>query len=388
MSQKLLAVTYIRNNKRRIAVPIISLCLCFVLTYLTGFMLSATEATFSSVYLDNAEKIQFIDLSDKALGVTTNLDPDFYEQSLEERNRVTGDLAKKLEDHDGIRQTYTAVLMGATISAIIGGVNYFIPLVEKEEVSGLLESFGTSVIEGRLPERPGEILLDRATMNNKHVQLNDYFDYDSFRDRYTIVGVLDSAWYFGCGIPAEGEINLKSIVVFSGLHDLTAELEEEQIVLGSMDAVYDYEYGKKNMKSNVTDAIGNSTKVIYGGILVILTVLLIVVCSMYLRERHNEWCLYCSIGFSRKSLYFCIMRELLFTFLTALLTGAVVIVISVLVLKGLMIDPYGLRCCYLDGVSLFRILCANVFLIGILQIPVRYALVRIRTVDAIEDDLY
>ena len=152
--------------------------------------------------------------------------------------------------------------------------------------------------------------------------------------------------------------------------------------------IFDYNYGKEIMQNQIQNAISTSTSYMYGGVLIILLLLLMVIYTMYLRERHNEWCLYYSIGFSKMSIYLSAMRELLFTFGAAVLAGTAVIIVSVVLLKYFAIDPYGLKCRYFDMNSIQTILCSYSFLLGMLQIPVQYALSRIRTIDAMEDDLY
>ena len=59
MWQKLSAMKYIKNNKRRVSVLIVSLVLCFVLFYLVKFLLSVTVVTFRVMTVGNAEKIQY-----------------------------------------------------------------------------------------------------------------------------------------------------------------------------------------------------------------------------------------------------------------------------------------------------------------------------------------
>ncbi len=391
MSQKLSTMKYIKNNKRRVAVPALSLCLCFVLTYITGFLLSTTEETFSSIYIDNAEKIQFVSLSDETLGVDTDLRfimGESMDEVIKNRNEKVSELGRKLEEHEGVKSVYLAADLYAYVSPAIGTGSFIIPLVEKDEVEDVLNDFGTVVEEGRLPENPGEIVIDRSTIRNDGSELGGYYDYSDYKERYKIVGIIDSDLYFGCGIPAEGDSGIKSMIVFSDIKDMTAELKKENITVGSEDNVYDYVYGDKMIRTEIADAINNSTAYVYGGVLVILTILLTVVYTMYLRERHNEWCLYCSIGFSRTSIYLSIMRELLFTFVAALISGVVIAGALIYALDLVMIEPDGLKCSFFDIGSVIKILSAFVFLVGILQIPIRYALVKIRTVDAMEDDLY
>ena len=110
--------------------------------------------------------------------------------------------------------------------------------------------------------------------------------------------------------------------------------------------------------------------------------------TTYLKDRQDEWCLYCSIGYSRKTIYFSILRELLFSFVAALLIGAILIGISEVILYFTIVEPSGLKCCFFYPDVLFEILCTYVLLLGFLQLPVRIALWNIRTIDAMEDDLY
>ena len=69
MPQKLSAMKYIRNNKRRVSVLVVSLCLCFVLTYLTQFLLSSLEETVTPIVMENTKKIQYISLAGSSLGL-------------------------------------------------------------------------------------------------------------------------------------------------------------------------------------------------------------------------------------------------------------------------------------------------------------------------------
>lgn len=82
------------------------------------------------------------------------------------------------------------------------------------------------------------------------------------------------------------------------------------------------------------------------------------------------------------------MRELLFTFGAALVLGGMLSLTAAFVLNAVMMVPQGLKCRIFHPKTIAEILCIYAFLLGILQIPVRYALCKIRTIDAIEDDLY
>ncbi len=388
MPQKLSAMKYIKNNKRRVSVLIVSLGLCFALIYLTQFLLSSTEETIRPILLDNTRKIQYINLAGSSLGIDVKHLSD--EEIAAEYEQKIHALAERLEAHPGVKAVYYAPVVYVNLVLVVGDMGVEIPLLPQEDVSAVLSYFGGELTEGRMPENPGELVLDSASMKNSGYRIGDYLYEQGYGKTYKIVGILDCGSYFGCGIPADGWTwNYQLVVLSESIEDMSAVLREEGIhVRENFDNVADYTEGVKMMKEEVTDVIGGSVKYIYVGITVLLFVSLTLVYTSYLRDRHNEWCLYCSIGFSRKELYFSILRELLFSFAAGLLIGGAVISFSAVVLKYVMLEPQGLRCRYFHPQTLGEILCSYVLLLGVLQIPIRYALYRIRTIDAIDDDLY
>lgn len=388
MAQKLSAMNYIKNNKRRTAVLIVSLCLCFVLTYLTMFLLSSTEETFRPILLENSKKIQYINFASSSLGIDVNNLT--IEEILPIREQKFRELAEKLEEHEGISEVYYAQILSEVVAPAIGQLSYEIPLVEAEDIPVILKHIDTRVIEGHMPENPGEVVLDRATMEHNDYVLGGYFDEKNYEDSFQIVGVLDCDTYFGCGVATdEWDPGIMLMVLSEGIEDLRPNLEKEGIkVRENYDFVLDYREEKEFFDTEIVGVIDNSTSAIYAGIMILLSISVLIVYTMYLRERHDEWCLYCSIGYSRKTIYLSILRELLFTFVSAVVIGAVIIVASELILDGVMIRPRGLKCRYFNPQALGEILSSYVLIFGILQIPVRYALYKVRTIDAIEDDLY
>lgn len=386
MPQKLSAIRYLKNNKRRAAVLIVSLALCFMLTYISQFLLSSTTETFRTPVMENPRKIQYVSLSGEALGIDfENLE---QEMLIAEYDRKNAELAEKLKKHDGVKNVYCFQIVYCLVTPVVGRIAYEVPLGSKEEIAELMEYMNVGLSEGRMPDAPGEIVLDEASMKNNRYELNDYLNEDDYGEKYRIVGILDGDSYFGCGIRSE-EIYTDMITILSDIEDISAELRKEGIeVKENYDTVVDLKWGENFLKTEVEDVIGNSTVFIYVGILILLSISLIVVYTMYLRDRRNEWCLYCSIGYSRKTIYFAIVRELLFTFGAALVIGGAVTALSVVLLDHLIIRGQGLRCRYFYPQTLWEMICSYVMILGILQIPVRYALYKIRTIDAIDDDLY
>lgn len=389
MKQKLSAMKYIKNNKWRVAVLIVSLSLCFVLTYLTNFMLSSTEETFRVILLENTKSVQYVRLAGSSLGIDVkHLDDESISRRYGEKNR---ELVEKLKKHKGVKDVMYSGIVYNTITAAVGSWGVEIPLTTKEETVRFVKHYGAEIVDGRMPEKPGEVVLDRAAMKNIGYELGEYFNKEACGERYQIVGVLDSERYLGCGIPTEDYPGNPTIVILSdgSIEDVSLLLKEEGIIVReTYDEIFDRKSGAEELKTEIVDIIGVSTTIVYVGILILLSISLFIVYSMYLRDRHNEWCLYCSIGYSRKEIYYSILRELFFTFAVSLIIGAVIIILSMFVLDFIMMKPQGLRCRYFSPETLGEILCAYMLLIGLLQIPVRYALYRIRTIDAMDEELY
>lgn len=387
MPQKLSAMRYIKNNKRRTSVLIVSLCLCFVVTYLTNFLLSTNTESFRALFEYTPRHIQYLSIAASSYGL------DVENLSSAELHTLyaakSEELMEGLKQHEGIKEVYYAECLYGAVYPLVGSMSFEIPLVEKEEVPVILEHMGATLIEGRLPENPGEVVLDSATIKNSDRYMlngNFYIDTDLFR----IVGIIDCDTYFGCGIPHPDIPRTITMVVLSeGIDDFTPVLAEEGITIReNYDTVQDYKYLQKMYEEEVVTAINDSTNYVYLGITLLLFISLFIVYTTYLRDRRDEWCLYCSIGYSRKTIYFSILRELLFTFAAALLIGVALIGISEVLLYFLMIEPAGLKCRFFYPEVLFEILCTYVLLLGFLQLPVRIALWKIKTIDAIEDDLY
>ncbi len=388
MGQKLSAMKYVKNNKRRIAVLVVSLALSFMLTYLTNFLLMATEETARVCAIDNMEKIQYAYL----MGSTLGLDVD--NKSQEELNKQYREanlkLNQALKKYDGVKEVFYTEVVYNNIDMSIGSWGVEIPLMEKNEVSVIAEHWGIKLSEGRMPENAGEIVIDKAAMKNGGYVCGDYLDEVNYEKSYKIVGVLDSDRYIGYGIknPDNHRAEMHMILSDGSIDNLSKILEQEGIKTKfGFDNVYDVVHGEEEVQRNITDVIGTSTTIVYVVITVLMFLSLYIVYTMYLRDRHNEWCLYCSIGFSRKEIYRAIMRELLFTVCLAIGVGIVLTAVGALGIDTLLFSSKGIKCRYFYPGTIGEILCTYVLLIGVLQLPVRLALHKIKTIDAIDDDL-
>lgn len=383
--QKLSAMRYIKNNKRRVSVLIVSLTLCFVLTYISFFFLSTTTETFRSVLLDNAEKLQYIEPSARVF----DLD---YEMSVEDENLRKYDiklneLIDRLREKEEIKDAFKAEIVYGTVQSFVGRYTFELPLVTKEEMPILLKHMKAALTEGRLPEKNNEIVLSESAMKNEDYRLGD-----SLKENHsiTIVGIIECEYYFGCGIYEGDTYDNQRICILSdgSIEDLTLFLNNMGYKVDrNREKIIDKTSGEEDLQNDVIDAIEGGTDIVYVFILAVLFIVLLIVYTTYLRDRQNEWCLYSSIGYSKKAIYFSIIRELLFTFAVSLFAGGIIIFLMEAVLDYCMIRPMGIKCRYFYPDVLMEIICSYVFLLGMLQLPVRYELYKIRTIDAMDDDL-
>lgn len=380
-SQKLSPMRYIRNNKRRVSVLVVSLSLCIAIIYVVNFLVMTADAMATNVFLDT-RKLSCV------IGFTLNFEDDEYaDKNNDELKKIWNDIyrenAQKLDQEENIVKAIPFYPVTIQISPPVGMLGYNISLIEPENADVLLEHMGATLIEGHLPEKPNEIALDKATMLNRGFSVGDKIN------DYTITAILKCDYYFGYGIIGNER--------YLGLNILTKKCVKDATTLFPLiereynkdtDLHDDYNSQKLDYEVYVKKELVDSTKYIYVGIFILLFVSLFVVYTTYLRDRHNEWCLYCSIGYSRKSIYLSIMGELLFTFIVAILAGTVITTAMVFILDALMMSPKGMMCQYFYPDKILEILCAFVLFFGLLQLPIRYALYKIRTIDAMEDDLY
>ncbi len=391
MTQKLSAWNYIKNNRRRVSVLVVSLTLGFVLLYVTQLLLSAVVEADSLCVLF-AQKVQYVRLSTETLGLGDSFaesDEELESLHMEYRAKQLA-LADRLRAVDGVKAVWYTQRINIAINCGTGTAYSTCPLLERDEIPVYLEHMGVALAEGRLPEQPGEVVIDRLLLRNTKSELNGILQEDWFGEDFTVVGVLDTEQYLACGIPTEHRDYTSLLTVLSdgSIEDMSAVLLELGItVVPGRDQVFDYRFAEEEAR-DTAESIGRSISLMKIAVLVCLFLALFIVYTTYLRDRHQEWCLYCSIGYSRKIIYAAIVRELLFTFALAILLSSVLSAVLAILLDCMLLQPMGLLCRRFNAEAIGEILCAFTLFFGILQIPVRFALYRIRTIDAMEDDLY
>lgn len=388
MSQKLYARTYLKNNKKRVATLIISLTLCVALNYLTSFLLGVSTETVKPLCYDITRKMQYVSYTDMNMLVGDDAEYESFEEAMALYDSELEKLGQKIEnDCDKVEKVFAAQSIDASLRALFATWFFEGALMESKDVEAYLDLYDAELIEGRLPQNDGEVVLDSVTMKNNGYSIGDPVEYYTL---YTIVGVVESDLNLICGTPHPDDNSEKTLFIFSeGIEDLKEELDKIGVTLDSDYAYWtDYETQTEDFQKNMVDAIEGSTKIVYVGIVILMCIALSVIYITFLRDRHSEWCLYASIGYSRKAVYFSIMRELLFTFILSIVIGAGITALTIVLIDVLYLTPHGLGCSYFNGGAIRDVLLDFLVFFAILQIPVRYALYRIKTIDALGDDLY
>ena len=109
-----------------------------------------------------------------------------------------------------------------------------------------------------------------------------------------------------------------------------------------------------------------------------------VVLSLHIMDRHNEWCLLHSIGFSTGEIYVMALKEILICVAVSIVAGSVLSAATVFGLHTFLYEPIGVAIKLWRGDAIPRILAVFLVLIGVAQIPIFTGMRKIQTIDAIE----
>lgn len=385
MKSKLSALNFVKNNKKQVRVMIIALSLTFMTMYIICFLLLTTGESSKTVFLERPKKVAFVSLTPETLGVEYSdyESEEEYNQAVDTaRDKVIADLKR----HEGISDAEFTQILSASYNGIVGNIVYRFPLLEKEKIPDFVNHMGAKLIEGRMPDGPGEILVDEKVLKNNKMLKDGIFMESYYGDIFKVVGVLDSDYMTCVGVPCGYTNSGWCITVLCDEEnaDMTKVLRDIGIGVTEYDEVLDLEDGKEEYDELVVILDAALTAILIV-VIIFLAVSILVAYVTFMRSRVNEYCLYASIGFGRKEIYGMIMREILIIFGTAIILGAVATILIMAVFGRFVLEPMGLLYKFLYPEQLLRILTALAAIIGILQIPIAVTINSIKTVDLMEE---
>ncbi len=386
MKSHLSAMKCIWNNKKTCFVLMLSLALTFMAMYVVAFILSSTIESTKTVCLELPKRITYLQLGPESLGLREEDYAD--EAAYSEAYRVAReDFLAKVGQHEGVKKAYFTQVLRATYNSVIGTVGYEFPLVDPEEVPVITEHLGARLIEGRMPRGDGEILVDSILMKNQEMKIGDWYMEKSYGQVFKVVGVLESDNMAIVGTPM-GYCNngwYMVLLVDEEWSDFSRLAEEFGIVPGELDIVDDVEDYRDFYQKEVVDVIQSVIDAIIAVVMIFLVIAMIVAYVSFMRNRVNEYCLYASLGYSRREIYGMIMREMLIMFGIGILAGAVLSLIVMVVFQMVILEPRGLFSTWFMPGQILKILAAFTVSIGLLQIPVLVSVHKIKTIDMMED---
>lgn len=386
MKSKLSALKFVRNNKKQVWVMIVALSLTFMTMYIINFLFLTTQESFKALFLEQPKKVAVVELTPETMGVIRNesaSDEEYYEEIDAARNEIMTDMKKQ----EGICNVVYTQCIYAKYQGIVGSVGYDFPLLSKEQIPEYLEHMEAKLIDGRMPEGSGEILVDKKVLKNNKMQMGGYFDESVYGQNFKVVGILESNYLTCVGTP-QGYTNSGWYMVIlceEQNSDMTKVLRKIGIEPTKYDTIFDSVDWARMYQEQVTEQLDVALLAILIVVIIFLAISILVAYISFMRSRVNEYCLYASIGFARKEIYGMIMREILIIFGTSIALGAIITIIIMLLMGNFVLDNMGLIYQYFYPKHLLRILAAFVVIVGLLQIPISITINNIKTIDLIEE---
>lgn len=381
MKGKLSALKYVRNNKKQVGILISVIALTFTVMYVVNAVLMCTVESFKVVFLEQPKKTAYVELTLESMGLVKDesLTNEMY---LERR----AEILEELKDHKGIDGAYYTSVLSARYEGIIGETRFLFPLLEKDQIQSYLDHMDARLIEGRMPENEGEVIIDSRIMKNNKLKTGDLFDEDLFGDSYIITGVLESDSFACVGIPNNSNNGIYYTVFCDENNcDMKKLFSDIGIELTSLDSIIDINTQAEFYEIECKSVINTALTAIIIVVMIFLAISVLVAYISSMRSRMNEYCLYTSIGFSRSEVYGMIMREILFDFISGMLFGTILTVILMFILKTTVTEPVGLILKAFYPRQLLKITASFAAIIEILQIPIIVIINSIKTIDRIEE---
>ncbi|MBR6881244.1 MAG: hypothetical protein IKN14_09240 [Clostridiales bacterium] len=363
-------IPYIKNNKRRTLTLIVSLGLFASMIYLFGYILASTSEPFYEGLSRAYERMTFVCENIELGEYETNEEWDALIRPVMEKSR---DKARKDLGNDNVfivRQTY------AVMKGVMGQSGVPVTLFDNpSELKTYCDHMGMELTSGRMPQEPGELIVSNRLYRNSGDGL-----LSRLSGSYRIVGFADSPFYTFCGISLSVENNYMLVILHGEGDDVVKKLEEKGWDL----AYYSNFAQEKESFENETGYVDDIKAIFTSVGTSLLCICIMVILSIHIRDRHEEWCLYSSIGYPTGEIWLLATRELLICFAAGLAFGAVFTAGALALLDCFLMAPLGLSVTMIrpDDIILVLLMITAVF--GLCQIPLFLQIRKITTVDEIE----
>ena len=367
---------YIRNNRVRTTVLIISLSVFMLMIYCVNYVIGGIGEPFYQSDVAPYDRIQLVASQLDMNGADYETDEEYL---MEAWNRARSACAS-IPRQNGVVDAKAFAWQDVPLNSVIGSTSVDCFLFEDaKDCEEYLSHMDAKLVSGRLPEKAGEIVLEKRLINN-HKNDNDLMKY--MGDSYEVVGTVKSDYYLAFGIAQPGENDINELLLIEPGSQINPKEAFEQ-------SGYETSWFRDKAKAlkNHEESIGAMGTVqtlltaVSGALLLICVS---VVLSLHIMDRHSEWCLLHSIGFSTGEIYVMALKEILICVAISVVTGAVLSALTVIGLHTFLYEPIGVAIKLWRGDAIPRILVVFLALIGVAQIPIFTGMRKIQTIDAIE----
>ncbi len=367
---------YIRNNRVRTTALVISLSVFILMMYVVNYVIGGIDEPFYASDVAPYERLQIVS---SYLGMNGS-DYDSDEEYLADAWVRAGKVCESLKKKDGVVDAKPFAWQDVVLKSVIGNSSVECYLFgNTSDCEDFIKHMDAKLVSGKMPEKAGEVLIDKKLQKN-HSNDNGLFEY--MGSKYEVVGTVDSDYYLAFGIqqPGENDINIL-VMIEEGSTVSGKELMEK---LG-----YDVFYFKTVRSAKIAhensigsmDVVQTLLTVVSGALLLICVS---VVLALHIMDRHNEWCLLNSIGFSTGEIYVMALKEILICIAISIVVGALLCFMVIFGLKTLLYDPIGICINTWRPAAIPRICVVFLALIGFAQIPIFNGMRKIQTIDTIE----
>ena len=367
---------YIRNNRVRTTVLIISLSVFMLMIYCVNYVIGGIGEPFYQSDVAPYDRMQLVASKLDMNGADYETDEDYL---MEAWNRARSACAS-IPRQDGVVDAKAFAWQYVPLNSVIGSTSVDCFLFEEaKDCEEYLSHMDAKLVSGRMPEKAGEIVLEKRLINN-HKNDNDLMKY--MGGSYEVVGTVKSDYYLAFGIaqPGENDIN-ELLLIESGSQVKPKEAFEQSGYETSW--FRDKAKALKNHEESI-GAMGTVQTLLTAVSGALLLICVSVVLSLHIMDRHSEWCLLHSIGFSTGEIYLMALKEILICVAISVVTGAVLSALTVIGLHTFLYEPIGVAIKLWRGDAIPRILVVFLALIGVAQIPIFTGMRKIQTIDAIE----
>ncbi len=347
-----------------------------VMIYTMNYIIGGTDEPFRACVVEPYTRQRYISMMLDVKSSEFESGDAFLEYAWQELDK-RGEVLEKEED---VVDAKTISRQYVKLNSFIGQMSTPCYLFESaQDCQDYLDHMGAKLVSGRMPEKPGELLMDKLLMAN-HKNDNDLLT--SVGSNYEVVGEVESDYYLSFGIARGAENNVSILALMKPDSDM-----DLRPVMDKLGFPYGYYQDYETAEKDLTESVGalDVVQTIFTGVSgALLMICVFVVLAIHILDRHNEWCLINSIGFKTGEIYVLALKELLICVVIAFFVGSALSLGGCFVMEKLLYNPIGISIKVFRPQALPRVLTVFAILIGIAQIPIFNGMRKIQTIDAIE----